>query len=189
MSGRKNHVWSFIAAWSSILSLSLLFSSGTLSQGVEEVDAGETQAGQTIEDLKKEVLKLNRDLLILEEELLYPASSQLALYLSMDVGEYFELNSVKVHLDDKLVASELYTPHQTDALYRGGVQQLYLGNLKTGDHTLSAFFVGIGPEGREYKRAASVTINKETTGKVYELRIIDSGAKLQPLFDIKEWQL
>jgi len=142
-----------------------------------------------IESLKQNLLNLNRDLLILEEELLYPANSQIALFLSMDIGDYFQLDSVKVHIDDKLVASELYSEHQVDALFRGGVQRLYLGNLKTGEHTITAFFIGIGPEGREYKRAAEVTFNKQTSGKVYELKIIDSTAKLQPVFEIKEWQL
>ena len=142
-----------------------------------------------IEDLKQELLELNRDLFILEEELLYPANSQLALYLSMDVGEFFQLDSVKVQLDDKLIVSELYTDHQVDALFRGGVQRLYLGNLKTGEHTLTAFFIGIGPNEREYKRAAEIVIDKGTSGKVYELKIKDSTAKLQPVFEIKEWLL
>lgn len=142
-----------------------------------------------IETLKQQLLTLNRDLLILEEELLYPANNQIALYLSIDVGEYFQLDSVKVMIDDQLVASELYTEHQIDALLRGGVQRLYVGNLKTGDHELTAFFIGIGPEGREYKRAASVAIDKQTSGKVYELKIIDSSSKQQPEFSVKEWQL
>ncbi len=142
-----------------------------------------------IETLKQQLLNLNRDLLILEEELLYPANNQIALYLSMDVGEYFQLDSVKVHIDDQLVASELYTEHQVDALFRGGVQRLYVGNLKSGDHNLTAFFIGIGPEGREYKRAVAVDIDKQTSGKVYELKIIDSTAKQQPEFSVKEWQL
>ncbi|WP_317932536.1 hypothetical protein [Halioxenophilus sp. WMMB6] len=165
---------------------SLLLTLSAFSNGQEQAPA---PVSDEIESLKQELLGLNRDLLILEEELLYPANSQLALYLSMDVGEFFQLDSVRVQLDDQMIVSELYTPHQIDALFRGGVQRLYLGNLKTGEHTLTAFFIGIGPEGREYKRAAEVTINKQTSGKVYELKIVDSTAKLQPVFEIKEWQL
>lgn len=158
---------------------------------VTEANAAEdtSAVGDDIENLKQELLELNRDLLILEEELLYPANSQLALYLSMDVGEFFRLDSVEVKLDGELIASQLYTDHQVDALYRGGVQRLYLGNLKTGEHTLTAFFVGIGPQEREYKRAVEISIDKQTSGKVYELKIVDSTAKLQPVFEIKEWQL
>lgn len=141
-----------------------------------------------VETLKQSVLELNRDLLILEEELLFPSSTQVSVFLSMDVGEFFALDAVKLKIDDKLVASQLYSEHQVDALYRGGVQRLYLGNLKSGEHEISAFFTGKGPQGQQYKRGAKLMLEKDQFGKVLELRIIDSTQKLQPLFDIKQWQ-
>ena len=52
-----------------------------------------------VQDLKKEVLDLNRDLFLLEEELLFPANSQVAFFISMDVGEYFSLDSVNLTID------------------------------------------------------------------------------------------
>lgn len=142
-----------------------------------------------VEDLKQAVLNLNRDLLILEEELLFPANTQIAVFLSMDVGEFFQLDSVKLTIDGKLVASELYTPHQVDALFRGGVQRLYVGNLRAGSHEITAYFTGIGPEGREYKRGSTITIDKELEPFMLELKVVDSTQKLQPVFEIKEWQL
>jgi hypothetical protein len=151
-------------------------------------DDAPTLAGD-LEALKQETLSLNRDLLILEEELLYPASSQLALYLSMDVGEFFALDSVRVHVNGQMVVSELYTAEQVQALYRGGVQRLHLGNLGSGEHEISAFFTGKGPRGQDYKRAAELTVQKRQEPLVLELRIVDSTRKLQPVFDIKEWQL
>ncbi len=142
-----------------------------------------------VEDLKQSVLELNRDLLILEEELLFPASTQVSIFLSMDVGDFFQLDAVQLKVNNKMVASHLYTDHQVDALYRGGVQRLYMGNLKTGNHEISAFFTGKGPQGREYKRGAKLMLEKDAASKMLELRIVDSTAKLQPVFDIKEWQL
>ena len=159
--------------------------------------AGQTPGGESVqqapvtpqlEDLKDSVLSLNRDLLILEEELLYPASSQVAIYVSMDLGHYFALDAVKLEIDGKLVASDLYTDKQVSALYRGGVQRLYIGNLKSGEHEISAFFTGRGPQ-QDYKRGAKLMVNKEQSPLVLELRIIDSTSKLQPVFDIKEWQM
>ncbi len=141
-----------------------------------------------IQDVKSEVIKLNRDLLVLEEELLFPANTQVAVFVSMDVGKLFELDSVQVSLDDKLVASYLYTPLEVQALHRGGVQRIYLGNLRTGDHELVAFFTGKGPHDRDYKRGATVRFDKDTQAKFIELRIQDSLAKLQPEFDVKLWQ-
>ena len=57
---------------------------------------GFRQLDQDVQSLKKEVLDLNRDLFLLEEELLFPANSQVAFFISMDVGEYFELDSVSI---------------------------------------------------------------------------------------------
>lgn len=145
--------------------------------------------GEQVESLKEAVLDLNRDLLILEEELLFPANTQIAVFLSMDVGEFFQLDSVEIKIDDELVASSLYTGQQVDALFRGGIQRLFIGNLKSGSHVVTAFFTGKGPEGREYKRGATTIVEKELAPKMLELRIVDSTRKLQPVFDIKEWEL
>lgn len=144
-------------------------------------------AGQ-VESLKESVLTLNRDLLILEEELLYPASTQIAVYVSMDLGQYFALDAIKLEINNQLVASELYTDKQTKALFRGGVQRLYIGNLKTGEHEISAFFTGRGPQ-QDYKRGAKITLTKNQEPVVLELKIIDSTAQMQPEFTIKQWQM
>ena len=141
-----------------------------------------------IQDVKADVIKLNRDLLVLEEELLFPANTQVALFVSMDVGVMFQLDSVQVKLDDKVVANYLYTQLEVDALHRGGVQRVYLGNLKTGQHELVAYFTGKGPHERNYRRGANVKFEKTTEAKYIELRIQDSSGKLQPEFDIKLWQ-
>ena len=141
-----------------------------------------------VQDVKSDVIKLNRDLLVLEEELLFPANTQVALFVSMDVGKMFELDSVQVKLDDKVVAAYLYTPLEVAALHRGGVQRVWLGNLKTGEHELVAFFTGKGPHDRDYKRGATVKFEKGTEARYIELRIKDSEGKLQPEFDVKLWQ-
>ena len=141
-----------------------------------------------MQDLKSDVIKLNRDLLVLEEELLFPANTQVVLFVSMDVGKMFDLDSVQVKLDDKLVANYLYTPLEVNALHRGGVQRLYLGNLRAGEHELVAFFTGGGPHWRDYKRAATVKFTKDAQAKYVELRISDTMAKLQPEFDIRIWE-
>ena len=148
-------------------------------------DDGESIAKQ-LQKLKREVIALNRDLFVLEEDLLFPSSTQVAVYLSMDVGTYFKLDSVELKIDDEVVTSYLYTDRQIDALYRGGVQRLHIGNLSQGEHQISAFFVGLGPESREYKRATSFTFNKAADSKALELTITDSTSKQQPTFTVVE---
>src|SRR5512147_1044378 len=128
---------------------------------------------QDVQGLKKQLVDLNRDLFKLEEELLYPASTQVAVFLSVDVGTFFALDSVRLKVDDKEVANYLYTDREVQALHRGGVQKLYLGNLKAGEHELVAFFTGKGPHDRDYRRGTTLKFEKTAGAKYVELRISD----------------
>jgi hypothetical protein len=150
----------------------------------QQQDSQQNLADQ-IETLKQAMVNLNRDLFILEEDLLFPSSTQVAVYLSMDVGEYFGLDAVEIRVNGEVKTYYLYTERQVNALYRGGVQRLYVGNVNQGDHELTAYFVGIGPENREYKRAVSVKFTKDEDPVALELSVIDSTSKQQPLFEAK----
>lgn len=147
-----------------------------------------TSLDSRVQGLKDEVIRLNRDLLVLEEELLFPASTQVAVFVSLDVGKLFALDSVRLALDDKVVAQYLYTPRELQALQRGGVQRLYLGNLRAGEHELVATFIGQGPHQRDYQAGATLKFTKGSEPSYIELRIEDATGKLQPAFRIKVWQ-
>jgi hypothetical protein len=143
---------------------------------------------QEVQGMKKDVIDLNKDLFVLEEELLFPANTQVAVYVSMDVGAFFALDSVTLKIDNKEVKNYLYTAREADALLKGGVQQLYLGNLKVGKHELVAFFSGKGPVERDYRRGATLKFDKGVGAKYLELKISDKVAKHQPEFLIKDWE-
>ena len=143
---------------------------------------------QDVQALKKQLIDLNRDLFKLEEELLYPASTQVAVFLSVDVGTFFALDSVTLKVDDKEVANYLYTEREVQALHRGGVQKLYLGNLKAGSHEIVAFFTGKGPHDRDYRRGTTLKLDKTVGAKYVELRISDREASLQPEFVVRQWE-
>jgi hypothetical protein len=143
---------------------------------------------QEIQGMKKDVIELNKDLFVLQEELLFPANTQVAVYVSMDVGAFFALDSVTLKIDNKEVKNYLYTAREADALLKGGVQEIYLGNLKVGKHELVAFFTGKGPVERDYKRGAAITFVKGVGAKYLELKITDRVTKHQPEFKIKDWE-
>jgi len=143
---------------------------------------------EEIQGLKKDVVDLNKDLFVLEEELLFPANTQVAIFVSMDVGEFFAVDNVTLKIDQKEVANYLYTPREAEALMKGGVQRLYLGNLKVGEHELVAFFTGKGPNERDYKRGATLKFEKGIGAKYLELKINDRQRKQQPEFEIKDWE-
>ena len=143
---------------------------------------------EEVQSLKKEVLDLNRELFVLEEELLFPANTQVAVFVSMDVGEFFALDSVTLKFDDKEVANYLYTEREAQALLRGGVHRVFIGNLKAGEHELVALFTGQGPNARDYRRGATIKIEKGVGAKYVELKISDRAVKGQPEFVAKEWE-
>jgi hypothetical protein len=141
-----------------------------------------------VQSLKQDVLALNRDLFVLEEELLFPSSTQVAVFVSLDVGKFFALDSVQLKVDDKVVSNYLYTEREVQALHRGGVQRLHMGNLKAGEHELIAIYTGKGPNGRDYRRGATHVIKKGLGPKFVELKIVDNHSSEQPDFSIREWE-
>jgi hypothetical protein len=163
------------------------------AEGAEISVAGETPADtraldETVQDLKKDVVDLNKELFVLEEELLFPANTQVAVFVSMDIGEFFALDSLSLKIDNKEVANYMYTPREAEALLKGGVHRVYLGNLKVGEHQLVAFFAGKGPNDRDYKRGANLKFEKGVGAKYLELKITDRQRKAQPEFAIKDWE-
>ena len=152
-----------------------------------ETDAESRTLDEQVQDLKALAVDLNRDLFLLEEELLFPANTQVAVFVSMDVGEFFALDSVEIRLDDEDVTNYLYTVREVDALHRGGVQRVYVGNIRAGEHELVAVFTGGGTHERDYRRGATLTFEKGIGPKYIELTISDRENKLQPEFVVREW--
>jgi hypothetical protein len=161
----------------------------TVTGTAAAADAAGTRAlDQQIQDLKKDVIDLNRDLFVLEEELLFPANTQVAVFVSVDVGDFFSLDSIALKIDNRDVMNYLYTPREVAALVKGGVQRLYVGNLKAGGHELVVLFNGKGPNERYYRRGANLKFEKGVGAKYLELKITDHARAQQPEFEIKDWE-
>ncbi len=153
----------------------------------QDVSEG-TSLDTDIEALKKEVLSLNRDLFILEEDLLFPSNTQFSVFLSMNAGALFSLDSIQLKINDKNIANHLYTERELAALKRGGVQRLYIGNLPSGEHEIIIIFTGVGPKGRDYRLGETVVIEKTTEPQFVEFMIADDTGKEQPQFDVRVWE-
>ena len=166
------------------ISILLILSISTFTYAEEKSPALEKQ----VQNLKKEVLDLNKELFILEEDLLFPANTQFSIFLSMDIGQLFDLDSVQINVDGKNISNHLYTQREINALKRGGVQRVYLGNIASGKHELVAFFTGKGPNKRAYKRGTTIEIEKTSSPLFVELKIIDNLSKQQPEFKSKVWE-
>jgi hypothetical protein len=165
----------------------LLLALLVLASGPVAGEEGSSVASD-VESLKQQVIRLNRDLFILEEDLLFPASTRFAVFLSVHTGQFLQLDSVRMKVDGDTVAAHLYTERQRKALEQGGMQRLYTGNLKSGPHDITVFAEGTGPDGRPYRKAASHRLDKGTGTVNLEIRIEDQSSDYQPAVQIVEWQ-
>ena len=175
--------------------VTLLLSSLSAANGENNASpAAEAQALSTLKSisgglqtLKSEVVSLNKDLRVMEETLLFPSSTKYSVFVSLSSGQFFTLESVKLKLDGKLVATHICSESQRQALTRGGIQRLYVTNLNEGRHTATAFFTGLGPNGRAYKLAETLTFEKGPAGEYLELAVGDDGAAQEPVVRLKQW--
>jgi len=156
---------------------------------VTSPQSSSSELSKEVQKLKSQVLQLNRELFILEEDLLFPASTQIAIFVSVDIGRFFKLDSVEVKINEQDVAGFLYTERQRIALEQGGIQKLYLGNLKIGTHQLTAIFIGLDNEGRSIKIATNHIFEKEDDSLMIELKLVDNTLNYRTQLMAEEWVL
>jgi len=106
---------------------------------------------EQVQEIKSDVLGIAAELNQLEEKLLYPSNTQVAVFVSLAAGETFRLDSVEIQLDDKPVAHHLYTFKELEALQKGGVQRIYTGNIRTGEHDLQVSVIGKPSGGADFR--------------------------------------
>jgi hypothetical protein len=147
-----------------------------------------SELDRDLAQFRKDVLDINRRLLLLEEELLFPADTQVAVFVSLDVGRYFSPDSITLKLNGKTIDGHLYTEREVQALRNGAIQKLHTTNVRNGRHTLTAFVTGEGPGGREYRRAVTLDFDKGNGRQFIQLRMEDDAAAQQPVFVFRSWQ-
>lgn len=170
------------------LAMLLLFALPVWAEETQKPEQNIEALDVKIQKLKDDVIDLNTQIFRLQEELLYPDDSSVVVFLSVEGGNYLALDAVKLMVDGAMVTSYLYTDREVTALKKGGVQRLYMGNLKAGDHQLAAVFTGKGPQGQDYKRAETISLNKQQGAAFIKLVVRDDLVKKQPEFAHETWQ-
>lgn len=159
----------------------------SIAVNAEEVSREQIKSlDEQVQDVKKDVLNLSAELAKLEEKLLFPSNTQVSLFLSMHEGDDFRLDSVQIKLDEKVVAQHLYSFRELEALQMGGVQRLYLGNVRTGEHELVVSYVGKAPAGGEYKRSRNYRVIKDVGPKFVEIKIAGPESTEQDI-EFRDW--
>ena len=128
---------------------------------------------EQVQEIKTDVLSIATELSQLEEKLLFPSNSQLAVFVSLASGERFRLDSVEIRLDDTPVAHHIYTFKELEALQKGGVQRLYTGNIRSGDHELQAIVIGKTDGGADFQKTQRFKLSKDVGPKLVELSLAD----------------
>ena len=142
---------------------------------------------EKVQSLKRDVIDLSKDLSHLQDELLAPASTKLSVFVSLDPQNSMKLNSMQLQVDNRTVANYLYNGDEQQALQRGGVQRLYLGNVTIGPHQLTASFIAKDAAGQEKRGSINNNFQKSLAAKFVELKISKGGADT-PQLTFKEWE-
>lgn len=126
---------------------------------------------EQVQEIKTDVLSIAEQLNQLEEKLLYPSNTQVAVFISMVDGETFRLDSVEIELDGKPMAHHIYTFKELEALQKGGVQRIYTGNILAGDHDLQILVLGKSVGGTDFQNTERFKVNKDVGPKIVELSL------------------
>ncbi len=138
--------------------------------------------------LKKRVMDISRDLTLIEEEAKFPERSRISVFLGMDRLPRFDLDSVELSVNGKVVATHVYAPEETAALRRGGLHRLYIGNLNDGDQLLTALLKGKAPDNPHYHSSVSLSFKKGQKSQVIALSISDLLQDNRPGITARETQ-
>jgi hypothetical protein len=126
---------------------------------------------EQVQEIKSDVLDIAEELNQLEEKLLYPSNTQVAVFVSLDSGETFRLDSMEIQLDGKSVAHHIYTFKELEALQKGGVQRIYTGNILSGDHDLQVTVMGKSQGGADFQKIERFRVNKNVGPKIVEVSL------------------
>ncbi len=130
---------------------------------------------EQVQDIKGDVLSIAAELNQLEEKLLYPSNTQVAVFVSLVRGETFRLDSVEIRLDGKPVANHIYTFKELQALQKGGVQRIYTGNIMTGNHDLQVSVIGKSKGGADLRNTKRFKVNKDVGPKIVDISLTAQG--------------
>ena len=128
-----------------------------------------------VQEIKSDVLSIASELNTLEERLLYPSHTQVALFVSIAQHDEFRLDAVQVEINGELATHHIYSFKELDALQNGGVQKIYAGNLITGDHQLNVTMIGKLKSGKDFNESGSFAFTKGVKPKTLGIMLAGPG--------------
>ena len=141
---------------------------------------------EQVQEVKSDVLSIAADLNQLEEKLLYPSDTHLAVFVSLTKGETMRLDAVQIAIDGQPAAHYIYSFKELEALQKGGVQRLYTGNIATGQHEIEVSLSGKLANGKDYSYTERFPFTKAIQPKLMGVTLAgpDSG---KPAINVGDW--
>ena len=128
-----------------------------------------------VQEIKSDVLSIASELDNLEERLLYPSNTQVALFVAIEDDDDFRLDAVKIEINGELATHHIYSFKELEALQKGGVQRIYTGNIPTGDHELRITMLGKLKSGKDFSATDSFTFAKGVKPKALGITLAGPG--------------
>jgi hypothetical protein len=180
---RRNRITSTQA-----LVLTFLLCLGSAHGWAQQQDDQQQMRGldEQVQEIKSDVLGIAEELSRLEEKLLYPSGTQVAIFVALADGERMRLDAVRLQIDGQLVAHYIYSAKELEALRKGGVQRIYVGNVATGDHQLEVLVDGKLEGGKDFNRTQSFAFRKEVKPALVGLTLAGPGSGNTPI-TLAEW--
>ena len=165
------------------LSLALLLAVGDVAPSARAESQAESKAkmqslDEQVQDIKSDVLGIGTQLDRLEERLLYPSNTEVAVFVSVAEGETFRLDSVQIQIDGEPVARHIYSFKELEALQKGGVQRIYTGNIRTGQHRLDVNVAGKSGAS-DVNASQTFAFSKEAGPKLVGLKLAGGGSSIE----------
>ena len=172
---RHNRIASTLAIF-----FALLLCLGSAPGSAEQQNDQQQMRGldEQVQEIKSDVLRIAAELSRLEEKLLYPSGTQVAIFVALAKGDTMRLDAVRLQIDGQLVAHYIYSFKELEALRKGGVQRIYVGNVATGDHQLEVVVEGKQKSGADFSRTEHFAFRKDVKPKLVGLTLAgpDSGS-------------
>jgi hypothetical protein len=127
-----------------------------------------------VQEIKSDVLSIASELGNLEERLLYPSNTQVALFVAIGDDD-FRLDAVKIEINGELATHHIYSFKELEALQKGGVQRIYTGNVPTGDHQLTVSMIGKLKNGTEFNKTDQFSFAKGVEPKALGITLAGPG--------------
>lgn len=155
-----------------------LFGLGSGLGHAQQADDRQQMRGldEQVQEIKSDVLGIAEELSRLEEKLLYPSGTQVAVFVDLADGDAMRLDAVRLQIDGQLVAHYIYSAKELEALRKGGVQRLYVGNVATGEHPIEVLVDGKLANGEDFSHTGQFTVRKGVKPKLVSLTLAGSGA-------------